>query len=84
LGEALERQGRLEEASKHFREALNINPKLAGAANNLGAVLLQEGNWREAESYFRAALNIEPDLASARANLSFVLQARESEIRSHQ
>ena len=43
LGTALLNQGRLEEASEHYHQALDKDPAFAEAHNNLGILLTQQG-----------------------------------------
>jgi hypothetical protein len=48
LGEAVAKQGNLEEAAAHFREALRIEPDYGKAHNNIGVILAQQGRMDEA------------------------------------
>ncbi len=63
------RLGRLDEAVSSYRSALRINPALAGAHNNLGAVLEVQGDHEAAIVEFRNALAIAPQRADAHFNL---------------
>jgi tetratricopeptide (TPR) repeat protein len=47
-GGALFEKGQLEEAIRHFKEALRINPRYLSASANIGIVLLREGKIDEA------------------------------------
>lgn len=90
LGVCLAREGRLEEALKHYRIAASFNPKNAGARNNLGVTLAELGRLDEAIVHLKAAvrryeeyLATEPGnvrnqagLTEARRNLLKALVAR--------
>jgi len=65
------RQRELEEytaAVESYRAALEINPRLAEAYNNLGVTLGLQGEHRAALQYFEAAVAIAPDYQEARTN----------------
>ena len=75
LGNALTRKGRLDEAIKHYEEALEIRkklaskderflPQLAGTLNNLGIALADEGRLDEAIKHYEEALATYRELAS--------------------
>ena len=74
LGVALKRAGRVEEAIKHYRQALQSNPTYAEAHVNLGVALQQEGNTPEAIKHYQQALKISPNLADVYYNLGLALQ----------
>ncbi|MCD4715804.1 MAG: tetratricopeptide repeat protein [Desulfobacterales bacterium] len=74
LGNALARQGRLNEAIEHYTEALKIRPGYAIAHDNLGATLARQGNYEEAIKHYGIALKIKPDYAEAHNNLAVVLK----------
>lgn len=69
LGVLFSDAGRLEEAIAASRQALEIDPQLAGAYNNLGYTLLAQGQVEEAMKNLRTALDLEPTLDVAHANL---------------
>ncbi len=73
LGIELSRSGRLDEAEKHFREALRLRPDYAEAHNNLGLTLIQNGNVSGAMEEYRQAVKIKPDYAAAHNNLANAL-----------
>ena len=52
-----------------FTQALTVNPRSWGAANNLAAVLLDQGHPQEALGPLATALRLRPDYAEAHANL---------------
>src|SRR2546426_312479 len=66
-------QGKLTEASEHYRRALQITPEYANPHNNLGTVLAQQGKLAEASDHFRQALRLKPDYADAHYNWGNVL-----------
>jgi protein O-mannosyl-transferase len=76
LGDALNRQGRIEPAVAHYRRAVKFGSE-AGAYNNLGSALAQQAKLDEAIAQFESALRIDPDSARAHANLGRTL-ARQS------
>lgn len=74
---ALHQAGRPNEAIVHYRQALAIDPHLAGAHSNLGTALCELGMLEEAESSYRKALALQPGQAEAHNNLGTVLFERE-------
>jgi tetratricopeptide (TPR) repeat protein len=78
LGTCLAKRGRLPEAEKEFRRAVELQPKLAEAHFSLGLSLVQQGKNQEAISSFRAAVDLKPDYAQAWGSLGLTLQ-REGE-----
>jgi len=73
LGNALKRQGKIEEAMAHFNKALQINPGYAKAHNNLGTALASQGKTEEALKHFGMALYINPGYAAAHSNIGVAL-----------
>jgi Flp pilus assembly protein TadD len=73
LGKALKQRGDLEGASRHYRDALRLEPDNAVAHNNLGVTYLDREDYAEAARQFREALRLEPDNALAHNNLGIVL-----------
>ena len=79
LGVALAQRGQMDEAIRHYQEALRLNPDRADAHNNLGAAFCQQGRTDEAIRQFQEALRLKPDYADARKNLIVALAcARQS------
>jgi Flp pilus assembly protein TadD len=76
LGNALKRQGKLEEAIVHFNKALQINPAYVKAHNNLGTALASQGKTEEAIKHFGIALYINPGYAAAHSNVGVALAGR--------
>lgn len=74
--EALARLGLAEEAIRHYRAAISLDPRQPAAFNNLGLVLAARGQSKEAEELFNAALALAPDIAEVHANLGDVLRRR--------
>lgn len=73
LGNALLDQGRTDEATAEYREALRIDPVNLLATANLGNSLLQEGETDAAIVEFRKALEINPAYTIAQVNLGAAL-----------
>lgn len=76
LGNALQTQGRFDEAMAHYTNALRLEPDNAAAHGNLGNVLKARGQLTEAIAHYRKALAIEPDNAGACNNLANALQSQ--------
>lgn len=81
LGVELQRQGRPEEATRHFVEALRITPDYAAAHNDLALALETEGDEVAATEHYRAAVRLAPRYADAHYNLANLLtrQGRHAE-----
>ena len=73
LGLVLIDQGRLEEASRSFTEAVRLNPRFAEAQSNCGNALAGEGRYREAIEHYDAALGLDPLLTDAHVGLAGAL-----------
>jgi protein O-GlcNAc transferase len=69
LGEALRRQGRLDEAFEVQTQALGLAPGMAELHNNLAVLLIARGRTSEAASALANALKLKPDHVLALANL---------------
>ena len=65
--------GRVHDAVAAYREALALDPHMAVAMNNLGALLGSAGENAEALDLFRAAVAADPAYAEARNNLGIAL-----------
>ncbi|MDY6953184.1 MAG: tetratricopeptide repeat protein [Thermodesulfobacteriota bacterium] len=85
LGAALARQGKLDEAMRHYSTALEIDPDFAEPHCNLGTALAHQGRLDEAISHFLKALEIKPDYAKAHNSLGTATarQGRLDEAISH-
>ena len=65
--------GKWQEASTHFEEALRLRPQDSLAHESLGMILASQGKWDEAALHLRQAIAISPRLSSAHHNLAVVL-----------
>lgn len=74
-GQQLEREGKLNEARRHYEMALEVNPQYAEAMCNLGSLALLEGGDGEAMLHYEAALKVNPNLAPAHLGIG-LLHAR--------
>ena len=62
LGNALQGQGKLDEAVAEHRNAIRFNPGYAEAYSNLGNVLQGQGKLDEAIAEYREAIRLKPEL----------------------
>lgn len=76
LGVALAHDGRLNEAIKHYSEALRIKPEAFEVHNNLANVLAAQGSVDEAIEHYYEALRLEPDYDKAHNNLGNALASK--------
>jgi tetratricopeptide (TPR) repeat protein len=76
LGVALAHDGRLNEAIKHYSEALRIKPEAFEVHNNLANVLAAQGSVDEAIEHYFEALQLEPDYDKAHNNLGNALASK--------
>ncbi len=77
LGTVLDRQGRWDEARRHYERAIAIDPFHARAMNSFAVGLDRRGNSLTALVWFRKALAIAPDTAEFHVNHgSALIQAR--------
>ena len=65
LGEELEQQGEREIAIACYRKAIELNPRLVKAYQNLGRVLKQEKKWEEAVFYLEKVIEIQAEKAQS-------------------
>jgi CHAT domain-containing protein/Flp pilus assembly protein TadD len=72
-GKTLAARRRWTEAIAAYRRAIQLDPNLAVAHNNLGTALAQQGRLQEAEDAYRRAIQLDANLASAYNNLGEVL-----------
>jgi len=73
LGVVLGKQGKLDEAIAHYRQALRFNPDSVEAHNNLANALRQGGRVEEALAGYQQALRCRPDCAETYNNLGTAL-----------
>ena len=74
LGLVLESHGKLDEAEKEYRLAVQASPHDANARNNLAGVLLQQGRLEEARKLLDAVHEEYPDYEPAFFNLGVLFQ----------
>lgn len=73
LGFELALQGRTDDAIKHYKEALSINPDFEMAYINLGKALLSQGKLDKSVNYYRALLAVKPNYTGIHHNLGIIL-----------
>lgn len=73
LANVLDRQGRWEEAQRHYHRALAINPFHTRTMNNLAVGLDRRGDGAQALALYARALEIAPDDAEVHSNLGSAL-----------
>ena len=73
LGNALDRQGRTEEAIEHCQQAVRIKPDFVEAQFSLGTFLEKQGRLREAIEHYLQAVRIKPGYALVHNNLGVAL-----------
>jgi Tfp pilus assembly protein PilF len=85
LGDSYARQGRIDEAFSHLREAVRLKSDDEEIHNNLGVVLARKGQVEEAILHFREAVRLKPDCAKAHHNwgLALASQGRMQEAIAH-
>jgi hypothetical protein len=66
-------ESRLDEAERHFRQALEIEPNAASSHYHMGVLFRRQNKVSEARAAFENALKLEPENARAHGNLGFVL-----------
>ena len=74
MGNALEEQGKFNEATQAYNKALSIKPDYAEAYNNMGNALEEKGKLDEAIQAYNKALSIKPDYAEAHNNMGNALE----------
>jgi hypothetical protein len=72
-GNAYAEAGELDRAERAFRTALELEPGLGNAHNNLGVVFMRRGRLVEAEQELRQELIVNPKFDRAHTNLGLVL-----------
>lgn len=60
-----------EQAVKHYRQALAVDPENAAVLNNLGYELAENGDYAEASVYLEKAIDLAPQLALAYDNRGY-------------
>ena len=74
FGVILKNLGKLKEAERYQRNAIEIKHDFAEAHSNLGNVLSDLGKLQEAELSYRRAIDIKPDYADAHYNLGIIFR----------
>ena len=73
IGNALYRQGKVDDAIASFRQAIASDPKHARACNNLASLLGTKGEKDEPMRLYTQAVNIDPNYIEAYRNLAEAL-----------
>ncbi len=73
LGQALQAQGKLDQAAEHFLAALQLRPQLAPARFDLARVRRAQRRTEEARAELERSLAIDPRYADAHADLGWLL-----------
>jgi tetratricopeptide (TPR) repeat protein len=77
LGDALDDNGQTDEAIACWRKAIDLDPTLANAHNNLGAILCDvKRDYDGAIACFRKAIELDPMFAMAHYNLGNALKGK--------
>ena len=71
LGNSLRDNGKLDDAVKNYKRAIELNPKHSIAHNDLGVLLIHLGKTNEAINNFQKTINISPKNTKAYLNLSY-------------
>lgn len=67
----------VENALRHIKKVLEIDPKNAQAHQTMALIYTQEGDLATAESYYEKAIKFDPKLSSARNNYATLLYSKE-------
>ena len=73
LGNAFQKQGKLEQSAQAYQKAIQIQPDYAEAYFNLGNSLREQGKLMESTQALQKAIQIQPDYADAHFNLAMLL-----------
>ncbi|MEE9370384.1 MAG: tetratricopeptide repeat protein, partial [Sedimentisphaerales bacterium] len=69
---ALRRDGRLDQAIRHFEETVRINPKYYKGQNNLALAYYLKGKMAQAIASWHKAIEVKPDFIDAINNLAWI------------
>ena len=67
------RERKIDEASREYLHALEVNPFLPQAEDMLGLIAIRRNERQEAEKWLRAAIRDDPSTAEAHYNLGNLL-----------
>lgn len=73
-GNAMRREGRIDKAMEHYRQALNHSPSSPAILTNLGTLCRQEKRLGEARDYLEKALALDSNMIPARNSLALVYE----------
>jgi tetratricopeptide (TPR) repeat protein len=73
LGVALQAEGRLDEATDHYRRAIALQPDYPPVYNNLATALRAKGQIGDAIATYQRAISMRPEYPEAEYNLANVL-----------
>ena len=71
---ASHKEGKIEEAEKSYKKAIELKPDYAEAHYNLGVILQSLGRFDETEKSYKKAIELKPDFPEAHYNLGVTLQ----------
>jgi Flp pilus assembly protein TadD len=85
LGTVLRDQGRFDEASAHFSEAMHLEPDSAEPRHEMGLLLARQGKFDDAIASLFEAVRLKPDFPEAQRDLGLMLsrQRRAGEAIDH-
>ena len=73
LGFTLDGEGKVENAIKSFRQAIELDPQLYSSYETFGAFYFNRGRYKESEEQFRKGIEIAPGRPDAYANFGGIL-----------
>jgi Flp pilus assembly protein TadD len=76
VGSVLASTGKLDDAIRHYREAIRLAPDDTGVLVNLSGALLRQGRADEAVSHLERALAIDPNDANAHYTIAVAVASR--------
>jgi tetratricopeptide (TPR) repeat protein len=74
MGNALQDQGKLDEALEAHKKSISLNPNYSKAYNNMGIALRKQNKIEEAIAAFNKSILLKPDYAEAYNNIGNALQ----------
>ncbi len=76
MGNSLAAEGKTADAITQYQRALQMEPRMADAHNNLGLALAAQGEYARAIAHFENAIALHPGHADAHNNLGLVFAAQ--------